>query len=68
MLVVTGQTVSVLFSVWLFRWKRLEKKVEKLPEEIHADMARLTSDLVKVREDVARIKGRMNFKAWKEGS
>jgi hypothetical protein len=40
------------------------KKREEIPSELHREVAGLQKDLVKVREDIARIKGRINGHGW----
>lgn len=60
-LIVAGQVVSCFVTVYLIRWKKRENK----PRELEVAIDRLYKDLVRVREDVARIKGRLNGHEWK---
>lgn len=59
---VCGVACSTIFQMWLFRWR----KREEFPDALHKEVADLRSDLVKAREDIARIKGRINGHGWRQ--
>jgi hypothetical protein len=52
-----GCMLNCVVTMWVFHWRRRE-------EEPRADIEQLQRDLVNVREDIARIKGRLNGKGW----
>lgn len=53
------QGLGAWFQLWMYRRLREEDK----PSEALQEMQR---DMVKVREDIARIKGRINGHAWRQ--
>lgn len=54
----SGAINLVILGVYVGRYRTMVEEIRDSAEESR-------KSLVLVREDVARIKGRMNFKAWK---
>jgi hypothetical protein len=59
-MIVIGAAVNWISMTVFFWWKRRQQ----VPDELHKDVECLRNDVVALRVDIARIKGRLNFKAW----
>lgn len=59
---MAGQVISFLTMVTYYRWR----KQQEMPSELHKEIEEVRRDMVKIREDVARIKGRINGHGWRQ--
>lgn len=57
-----GNLFFFLLQVWFFHWR----KREEAPDELHKEVECLRNDVVALRVEVARIKGRINGKGWNQ--
>lgn len=60
LITIGGFVAQVIFAMWFFRWKRRTADPEK-------QIADLRDQVIKLREAVARINGRLNGHEWKRG-
>jgi hypothetical protein len=62
--IIIGACVNWIVMVAFFRWK----KREEVPDELQKEVESLRKHVTLLRVDMARIKGQLNFKTWKQGS
>jgi len=59
--IIISAAVNWIVMVVFFHWK----KREEVPDELHKDVECLRQDVVALRVDLARVKGRINGHGWK---
>lgn len=60
-LIITGQLVGAIITIYLVRWRKREEEPEKLSERIEE----LAKQVVTLRGQIKYIEGRLNGKFWK---
>ena len=73
-LIGVGQTaVSIVVSMYLFRWRKREetpetllKAMQKMQDHFDGEVRHIRGDVVTLRGQVKYIEGRLNGKHWRE--